>query len=405
MNVPRHGSFRARSGARASALGGALAVTLALAACGNDDGAATSPAVSGDASPTAPVEVPAPAAGLDRDPAAPVPSSEFFAGVAEAWTVPGAAMADTAGSVSADRSMIGMWTAEDPTMLQVFEVAAAQSEPLWEGRCMTAHWWGDQLLCGQDVVDPRTGGVRASPDGSGTYAGGSAAILVTREANRWVAYDSTLTEVWRADAVGDGNVYGFPDLPVALAVDMTTFAFHTVDLRTGESTPTATTVLAADGYLEAEDEAGPLVARDFAGAVLGEVQIGAPECIPPYGERQVLADRLECPTDYEGDADINGLNGFLLRAEGSPKVLELAATGFTVDGEAFEAGDRGFLMAWMFGDEEHFLARFDAGWGLYATGSPDPVWELDANDLLVAAEDLLVAYRDDGEVAILTPAG
>ncbi|NCD20820.1 MAG: hypothetical protein EOL89_12735, partial [Actinobacteria bacterium] len=373
-SLSRNGSFRARPGARATALGGALAVTLALAACGSsgEDGAATSPAASGTAAPTTAVDIPAPEAGLARDPAAPVPSSALFAGVEEAWTVPGTAMADTAGSLSADRSMIGMWTAEDPTMLQVFEVAAGQSEPLWEGRCMTAHWWGNLLYCGKDVVDPRTGQERERPHGYGTYAGGNAAVLVVREDGRWIAYDSTLTEVWRADVVGDGNVYGFPDLPVALAVDMTTFAFHTVDLRTGEVTPTATTVLAADGYLEAEDEAGPLVARDFAGTVLGELQIGAPECIPPYGERQVLADRLECPADYEGDVDINGLNGFLLRAEGSPKALELAATGFTVDGEAFEAGDRGFLMAWMFGDEDHFLARFDAGWGLYATGSPDP---------------------------------
>ncbi len=406
-SLPRHGSFHARSGARAAVLGGALTATLALAACGSsdDDGATTSPATSATAAPTTPVEISAPSAGLDRDPAAPVPSSAFFAGVEEAWTIPGAAMADTAGSLSADRSMIGMWTDDDPTMLQVFEVAAVQSDPLWEGRCMTAHWWGNFLYCGKDVVDPRTGQERERPHGYGTYAGGSSAVLVTREDDRWVAYDSTLTEVWRAAAVGDGNVYGFPDLPVAMAVDMTTFAFHTVDLRTGEVTPTATTVLAADGYLEAEDETSPLVARDFDGTVVGEMAVGAPECIPPYGERQVLADRLECPANYDGDADINGLNGFLLRAEGSPKVLELAATGFTVDGEAFEAGDRGFLMAWMFGDEQHFLARFDAGWGLYAVGSPDPIWELDANDLLVAAEDLLVAYRDGGEVTILTPAG
>ncbi|MGM0386135.1 MAG: hypothetical protein ACQERF_09175 [Actinomycetota bacterium] len=395
---------RSRLATATATAAGALAAALALAACGStdDDAAATSPAASTNVATTAPVETPAPSTGLPRDPAAPVPSSAFFAGVEEAWTVPGTAMQDTAGSVSADRSMIGMWAGTEGA-LQVFELTPTEAAPIWEGQCATAHWWADRLVCGGDVVDPRTGESAALP--AGVYAGSNAETLVLRDGDTWVAYDTALTEVWRSEVLGDGMVYGFTDLPVAMAVDTTTFDFHTVDLRTGEATPTMMTVLLVDGYLESTDATGAVVARDLSGTVVAERPLAVPECIPPYGERQVLADRLECPVRYEGETEADGMSSFLLRGEDAPSLLELVPSGFTVDGETFDAGERGLLMAWMFGDEEHFLARFDSGWGLYATGSPDPVWELDANDLLVAAEDVLVAYGDGGTVTLVTPAG
>lgn len=77
---------------------------------------------------------------------------------------------------------------------------------------------------------------------------------------------------------------------------------------------------------------------------------------------------------------------------------------FAVDGEVFDVGDRGFVMAWMFGSEGHFLVRYDAGFGLHRTGTPGPVLEIAADDLLVAAPDLLVAFGAGG-ATVLTPAG
>ena len=400
----RPGRASHRSGVRAAALAGALTAALALAACGSaDDGAPATPAASPAASSTPPAETTAtaPTTGITRDPAAPVPSTAFFDGITEAWTIPGTpAGQDTAGSISADRSMIAM-RAEADDQVQVFELAATEAAPVWEGQCPTAHWWAGRLVCGGDVVDPRSGESTTLP--AGEYAGSNAETLVLRDGETWVAYDTALAEVWRADAAGDGMVYGFPDLPVAMAVDMTTFAFSTVDLRTGAVTPTTMTVLAADGYLEAEGPEGPLVARDFSGAELGELPLNAPECIPPYGERQVLADRLTCPGGYDGDPA--ALSGFLLRAEGAPVALEFVdEASFAVDGEVFDVGDRGFVMAWMFGSEGHFLVRYDAGFGLHRTGTPGPVLEIAADDLLVAAPDLLVAFGAGG-ATVLTPAG
>lgn len=375
----------------------ALAAVLLTACGGSSDNASPAGTTAESPATAAP-----PGAAALTDPAVPTPSAAFFAGIDSTWTVPGTAIQDTVGSVSADRTMIGMWADGDGGTLRVFALTAAESAPLWEGQCATARWWANRLVCGTDIVDPATG--ETAPLPAGAYAGSNAETLVLRDGDTWVAYGTDLAELWRSEIAGDGMLYGFADLPVAMAVDMSVLEFHTVDLRTGESTPTAMTVLAVDGYLEVASGATRAVAHDFAGTQLWERPVAAPECIPPFGERQVLADRAECPARYEGAVEINGLNVVLLRAA-SPRVLELAAAGFTVDGETFDAGDRGLIMAWMFGDEDHFLARFDSGFGLYRAGSAEPVWELAANDLLVTAPEVLLAYGDGGTVTVLTPAG
>ena len=47
---------------------------------------------------------------------------------------------------------------ERATGLKLLEgYGATEAAPVWEGQCPTAHWWADRLVCGGDVVDPRSG--------------------------------------------------------------------------------------------------------------------------------------------------------------------------------------------------------------------------------------------------------
>lgn len=340
------------------------------------------------------------------DPLAPTPSAAFFGGTTAAWTVPGTPMQDTAASLSSSRSMIGMWAEAEGGTLRVFEVTAAESDAIWEGQCATAAWLGERLVCDDEVIDPRTGDATPIPgDTEVTFAGGNAEVLVVRAGEEFVAYDAGMAETWRADVVGDGMLYGYADLPVAMSVDWEALEFYTMDLRTGAITPTMLTVLSTDGYAEVETESSPMIGYDFDGTELWQRESSALECVPPYGERQTMADRFECPQGWEDGNDSTALNGFLLRTGGAPQELTFVSeTTFAVDGEEFAVGDRGFVMAWLFGDEEHYLARFDTGFGLYASGSPEPVWALDAADLVVAGTDLLVVFDDAGAVAVHTPA-
>lgn len=394
----------------------AAAAALGLAACSGDTAdpgttgapdAATSEAETAEATSAAPETDAATAAETTEEPA----DGDAATTPVEYWRAPG---------------LISSWTPGGDVLVvdpesgtaALYEVAG-DGEPRWTGDCARALLLGTSVVCDAQLIDPATGSSAAFPAGTvGPAAGDADAVAMMTDDGALAGYDSSLTELWRTDGVGDSAYpFAMPGRVVATTGNATDPAAMTewtyYDAHTGTQIADGGVVYpVVDGYVLIAADLGSVSGHTWDGAEVWtrdtptgttfvQAEFGVDttvESLNPTAEDEELFEQAEGSLNPAG----------LIKLGGETVLYQLLADEtFTVGDVVYNGAPMGVVGT---GDGVHFFAttlvpadNWASSTSLYRVGSPDPLWTVDGSVaaqidgyLLTSTDTEVIAYTFSG---------